>query len=215
MYRRALAIQENALGENHPDVAKSLNNLAMLLEDQGKLAEAEAMSRRALAIAKTALGEDHPSVASSRGNLGVLLDAKARQLDEAGASDPAALARIYTEAADMQTFKYGAEDEDVLRCRQRAAELAGNYDEAETMCRSALAIKENTLGENHPEVAATRGKLGVLLDAKAQKLDGAGASDPAALARIYTEAADVLAPAYGENEDVLRCRRRAAELAGN
>ena len=45
----------------------------------------------------------------------------------------------------MMAFKFG-EHEAVLRCRQRAAELAGNYDEAETMCRSALAIKENTLG---------------------------------------------------------------------
>ena len=58
--------------------------------------------------------------------LGVLLDKKACQLDEAGASDPAELARIYTEAADMQTFAYGDADKDVLRCRQRAAELAGN-----------------------------------------------------------------------------------------
>mgnify|MGYP004091510503 CR=1 FL=1 len=65
-------------------------------------------------------------MATSRGNLGVLLDAKARQLDEDGASDPAALAQIYTEAADMLTFKFGAEHAAVLRCRKRAAELAGN-----------------------------------------------------------------------------------------
>ena len=67
-----------------------------------------------------------PPFPTARGNLGVLLDAKARQLDEDGASDPAALARIYTEAADMATFGYGAESNTVLRCRQRAAELAGN-----------------------------------------------------------------------------------------
>ena len=60
------------------------------------------------------------------GSLGVLLVKKACQLDEAGASDPAELARIYTEAADMGTFKYGAANANVLRCRQRAAELAGN-----------------------------------------------------------------------------------------
>ena len=37
-----------------------------------------------------------------------------------------ALARIYTEAADMATFKFGAEHAEVLRIRRRAAELAGN-----------------------------------------------------------------------------------------
>ena len=51
-----------------------------------------------------------------------------------GASDPAALARIYTEAADMQTFACGAEDEDVLRCRQRAAELAIDNATAHAPC---------------------------------------------------------------------------------
>merc|ERR1719326_2599825 len=126
MLRDALAIRKSALGDNHPNVATSLSNLAAVLKDQGKLAEAEPMYRDALAVWKSALGENHPHVATALGNLGVLLDKKACQLDEAGASDPAELARIYTEAADMYTCKYGEDDDDVLRCRKRAAELAGN-----------------------------------------------------------------------------------------
>ena len=137
MLRRALEINKIALGENDPDVVTSYNNLANLLRAQNKLAEAEPMLRRALAIWENALGEDHPNVATSRGNLFVLLDAKARQLDEDGASDPAALAQIYTETADMLAFsqslsqspslsQFAAKDEDVLRCRRRAAELAGS-----------------------------------------------------------------------------------------
>ena len=135
MYRQALEIKKNALGENHPSVATSYNNLAELLKDQNKLAEAEAMFRQALAIRKNALGEDHPSLTNMRGNLGIVLDAKARKLDEDGASDPAALAQIYSEAADMLAFsqslsqspslsQFAAKDEDVLRCRKRAAEPA-------------------------------------------------------------------------------------------
>ena len=53
------------------------------------------------------------------------LDKKARELDEKGATDPAALAQIYTEAADMQVLKFSAKHEAVVRCRKRAAELAG------------------------------------------------------------------------------------------
>lgn len=34
LFERALDIQENALGPNHPEVAATLNNLAGLLEDQ-------------------------------------------------------------------------------------------------------------------------------------------------------------------------------------
>ncbi len=38
--QRALAIWEKALGPEHPDVARSLNNLAMVYTDQGKYEEA-------------------------------------------------------------------------------------------------------------------------------------------------------------------------------
>ena len=41
LYRRAIEIDEKALGKDHPDVATAYNNLASLLEDQGKYAEAE------------------------------------------------------------------------------------------------------------------------------------------------------------------------------
>ena len=66
-----------------------------------------------------------PDTLISAGHLGNLLDKKASELDEKGATDPAALAQIYTEAADMQVLKFSAKHEAVVRCRKRAAELAG------------------------------------------------------------------------------------------
>ena len=38
-YKRALAIREKALGPDHPDVATSLNNLAVLYNNQGRYAD--------------------------------------------------------------------------------------------------------------------------------------------------------------------------------
>lgn len=38
---RALAIREKVLGKEHPDVAQSLNNLALLYQDQGNYSQAE------------------------------------------------------------------------------------------------------------------------------------------------------------------------------
>ena len=43
-----------ALGPEHPDTATSLNNLALLLEQQGRYVEAEPLFRRALAISEKA-----------------------------------------------------------------------------------------------------------------------------------------------------------------
>ena len=64
LYKRALAIREKALGPDHPDVAKALNNLAVLYQKQGRYAEAEPLYKRALAIREKALGPDHPDVAT-------------------------------------------------------------------------------------------------------------------------------------------------------
>jgi tetratricopeptide (TPR) repeat protein len=61
---------EKALGKDHPDMATSLNNLAILYDDQGKYAEAEPLLLRSLAIMEKALGKDHPNVATSLNNLG-------------------------------------------------------------------------------------------------------------------------------------------------
>ncbi len=50
LYRHALAIDEKALGADHPGVATDLNNLAVLLAEKGDFAEAEPLIRRAVAI---------------------------------------------------------------------------------------------------------------------------------------------------------------------
>lgn len=56
--RRAVAISEAALGPNHPGVAVRLNNLATLLQDAGRPAEAEPLYGQAAAISEAALGPD-------------------------------------------------------------------------------------------------------------------------------------------------------------
>jgi len=45
---RALAIRKKVLGDNHPNVATSLNNLAALYESQGRYSQAEPLYRQAL-----------------------------------------------------------------------------------------------------------------------------------------------------------------------
>ncbi len=56
LYERALAIQEEVLGAEHPDVAVSLNNLAALYYAQGRYAEAEPLYERALGVGEKVFG---------------------------------------------------------------------------------------------------------------------------------------------------------------
>jgi tetratricopeptide (TPR) repeat protein len=72
LYERSLAIWEKVLGEHHPLVATSLNNLAGLYRNQGKYEQALPLYERSLAIWEKVLGEHHPDVAQSLNNLAAL-----------------------------------------------------------------------------------------------------------------------------------------------
>ncbi|KAK1893731.1 Kinesin light chain 1 [Dissostichus eleginoides] len=61
--------EEQVLGKDHPDVAKQLNNLALLCQNQGKYEEVEYYYMRALEIYQTKLGHDDPNVAKTKNNL--------------------------------------------------------------------------------------------------------------------------------------------------
>ena len=74
--QRDLAISEKVLGPEHPDVATSLHNLAMLYQVQERYAEAEPLFQRALAIMEKVLGLEHPQTAAARQNYTIFLRGK-------------------------------------------------------------------------------------------------------------------------------------------
>ena len=59
MYRRGLKIQPRVFGENHQDVARSLDHTAITLGDQGRHGEARKMFEEALAVYTSAPGIDN------------------------------------------------------------------------------------------------------------------------------------------------------------
>jgi tetratricopeptide (TPR) repeat protein len=65
---RALAIREKVLGPDHPDVAKSLDYLALLYACRGQYAQAESLYESSLAIREKTLGPEHPDAATSLEN---------------------------------------------------------------------------------------------------------------------------------------------------
>jgi tetratricopeptide (TPR) repeat protein len=74
LYERALAICEQVLGPNHPDTARSLNNLAFLYQSQGDYEHAKPLYERALAIMERTLGSNHPDTKIVRRNHAMLLE---------------------------------------------------------------------------------------------------------------------------------------------
>ena len=67
--KKCLDIFKQRLGERHPEVALSLNNLARLYDNQGKYSEAELLYLQVLLLFEKLLGEEHPDLATSLNKL--------------------------------------------------------------------------------------------------------------------------------------------------
>ena len=67
---------EKALRPEHPQLAITLDNLALVYTAQGKYDEAEPLYHRALAIMEKALRPEHPDVAICLNNLAHLYHAR-------------------------------------------------------------------------------------------------------------------------------------------
>jgi hypothetical protein len=79
--RQAAALQERQIGDGHPDLANTLNNLGIVCEHVGKPAEAERCYRRAYGIASSALPAGHPLVQTSGQNLRDFCEAIGKPVD--------------------------------------------------------------------------------------------------------------------------------------
>ena len=144
---RALAIREKALGPDHPDVARSLFNLAWLSKVKQDFAHAESLYKRALDIQEKALGPDHSEVATTLNDLAVLYN-------QQGNFDQSIL--VNQRVLAIREKALGPDDGGVAKALNNLArgyELKGDFTQAESLLRRALQIWEKALGADHPEVA--------------------------------------------------------------
>jgi CHAT domain-containing protein/Tfp pilus assembly protein PilF len=154
--QRSLAIREKALGTDHPNVATSLNNLALLYDSQGKYAQAEPLHQRSLAILEKVLGTDHLDFASSLNNLAELYrnQGKYAQAEPLAKRSLAILEKVL-----------GTEHPSVATSLNNLAVLylnQGKYAQAEPLYQRSLAILEKALGTDHPNVATSLNNLALL-----------------------------------------------------
>jgi tetratricopeptide (TPR) repeat protein len=198
LHQRALAIRENALGPDHPDVATSLNNLALPYYRQGKYAQAEPLFQRALAIWEKALGPEHPLVATSLNNLGELCRVQGKYAQ----AEP-----LHQRALAIWEKALGPEHADVATALNNLAllyERQGKYAQAEPLYQRASAIDEKALGPNHPGVATDLNNLALLYKSQGRYAQ----AEP-----LYQRALAILERALGpEHPDVATSLNNLAEL---
>ena len=150
------AIAEQRLGDDHPDVATSLDNLANLYCSQGRYPEAEPLFLQALEIGQRQLGDDHPDVATSLNNLALLYNSQGRYAE----AEP-----LFFQALEIWQRQLGDDHPLVATSLNNLAGLynsQGRYAEAEPLYLQALEIWQRQLGDDHPSVATSLNNLALL-----------------------------------------------------
>jgi tetratricopeptide (TPR) repeat protein/nucleoside phosphorylase len=157
LYRRALSIREQQVGEAHADTAQSLNNLAELLQAQGMYAEAGTLYRRALTIYEQELEAlDHPGAAACLNNLAELSRTQGAYTEAEA---------FYRRALAIYERHLGAEHPRFALSLNNLAGLCkaqGRYEAAEVLYQQALSIREKQLGDQHPDTAGSLNNLALL-----------------------------------------------------
>jgi tetratricopeptide (TPR) repeat protein len=169
--RQEVALCRRLLGEAHPRLATSLNNLGSLLQDQGESARPLSLYRQALAMRQRLYPESrypagHPDLANSLNNLGSLLQ---KQRDYAGAlgyfrQALAMCQRVYPESRYPQGHPHLAVS---LNNLGALLQDQGEYGQALGYYRQALQMKQRLYAaghpQGHPDLAGSLNNLGALL----------------------------------------------------
>jgi CHAT domain-containing protein/Flp pilus assembly protein TadD len=156
LFQESLALRREQLGDRHPDVAQSLNNLANLYYDQGRYGEAEPLHQESLALHREQLGDRHPHVATSFNNLAELYRDQGRY----GEAEP-----LHQESLAIRREQLGDRHPHVAQSLNNLANLyydQGRYGEAEPLVQESLAIWREQWGDRHPDVAQSLNNLAKL-----------------------------------------------------
>ncbi|MBM4778613.1 MAG: serine/threonine protein kinase [Archangiaceae bacterium] len=223
-FARALELQEQHLGPNHPEVAQTYNLLGVTLTNQNKFDEAIEFYEKSLALHLAVEGPAHAQTASAEHNLAATLRRKG-QYDDALVH--------FQRALDARRTVLGPEHVDTLKSMEGMARTLQHLDrreEALVLLKELLEVRERTLGPKAKEVASTCELLAELYAAGedwpesktmgerelAIALESKGADDPfTARARLTLAKAQTglgqWEAARKNLDEAMRIRRKAGE----
>ena len=164
-YQRRLVSVRKILGDRHPSIATSLNNLAALYYSQGRYEAAETLYQQALTLWQELLGDHHPDVATSLNNLAGLYYSQGRYAD----AEP-----LYQEALQLWRELLGDRHPNVATSLNNLALLyksQDRYADAELLFQEALQLSRELLGDRHPDVAASLNNLALLYKSQGRYAD--------------------------------------------
>lgn len=204
-YDKAAPLLESAyetrrqlLGNEHPAVAMSIKNLALLRHYQGDFRSADSLYRLAISIFRRTPPPAASDFAGALNDYGTLLHDLAKY-------EPAVA--VYREALTMYVQLFGNSHQEVAAVSNNLAltlHEEGRLDSAETLYRNALAIYGKIYGEEHPDVAHALNNLAFVLNDK---------GEPEAASQLFKKSLEIRRRLFGDSHpDVIRARHNLAGI---
>jgi tetratricopeptide (TPR) repeat protein len=155
---QALDIRRRILGPPHEQTLKSMDDLALNLNRQGRHQDAEKVLRDTIEIRRRVFGARNPETLASMSSLGITLTVQSRYAEAE---------RLQTETLDLQRRVLGPEHPETLRSMTNLANTLGREGrerEAEMLRQEVLDLKRRVLGPEHPETLFSMSSLANTLD---------------------------------------------------
>ena len=153
---RLVSRAKSDFGDQSPEYANRLNNLAVDVKAQGRFPEAETLYNEALEIGRATIGTGHPDYATRLNNLALVVKAQGR-LPEAEA--------LYREAREIARATIGTGHPEYANHLSNLAHCLLAQDrptEARPLWEQALEIMQATLPADHPHIKDVQGDLAAL-----------------------------------------------------
>jgi non-specific serine/threonine protein kinase/serine/threonine-protein kinase len=157
LLEKSLELRRRALGPQHPDTLRTMNELGHILRLEGRLTESEKLLRETLESERRVLGPENPDTLLCMIELSNTLRNQGR------------LSESETLRADtlaVQRRVLGPEHPDTLASMNNLADTLGEegrLPEAEQLLREALELRRKILGPDHPETLRTAYNLAAYL----------------------------------------------------
>ncbi len=152
--KSAMQIRQERLKSPHADLASSIVDLGMLLEEQGDYQGAAAKFEEALAMLRELYGDSYEEIASTEIRLGRVLVLNGKYQDAE---------RPVRDALTIIREIHGDDHESFLAAQSQLAEIVyhkGDVDTAEKIFRENIEAGRRIYGEGHPSFAHRSQRLG-------------------------------------------------------
>ena len=206
LYRQAMEIRKQVLGEKHPDYAMSLKP-GPAIQERGGLCEGRATLPAGIGYYVQALGKKHPLYATSLNDLA----GNTHSMGDYAKAEP-----LFRQALEIRKQVLGEKSDYATSLHNLAGlhESMGDYAQAALLLQQALDIFKQVLGEKHPKYATSINNLAELYSEM---------GDYAKAEPLYRQALEIRKQALGKSIPCTPrtsatwpcCTRRKAMEGGN